>query len=123
MSMTNELIFAVTTDACHFGEECHYAHGEGELMSTADLAPQGSTPQGNMENLMINGKEHEVYDPTRNKMENIQALNARLPFTSGAKAAYFLCQAPDLHQSMRLARERGYWGVSGRITFTFQTCL
>lgn len=102
-------------DACHFGEECHYAHGESELMSTADLAPQGSTPQANMENIMINGKEHEVFDPTRNQMEGIQALNSRVPFSTGAKVAYFLCQAPDITHSLRLARERNYWGVSGEM--------
>lgn len=83
-------------------------------MSTADLAPQGSTPQANIENIMINGKEHEVFDPTRNQMEGVQAFTTRSPFKQGAQVAYFLCQAPDIHHALRLARERSYWGVSGR---------
>jgi hypothetical protein len=29
--------------------------------------------------------------------------------------AYFLCQAPDITHSLRLARERNYWGVSGEM--------
>ena len=95
---------------CHFGEECHYAHGEADLMSTADLGPQNSSGPVHMENIMINGKEHEVFDPTRNKMDN----PLRLPFKASAKVAYFLCHAPDLQHSLRLARERNYWGVSGK---------
>jgi hypothetical protein len=82
-------------------------------MSTADLAPQGSTPSPNIENIMINGKEHEVFDPTRNQMDTASIFNARMPFSIGAKVAYFLCQAPDIQHSLRLARERNYWGVSG----------
>ena len=82
-------------------------------MSTADLAPQGATPIPNIENLMINSKEHEVFDPTRNQMDSSQLFKARLPFGTGAKVAYFLCQAPDIQHSLRLARERNYWGVSG----------
>ena len=105
----------LSTDDCHFGEECHYAHGEGELMSTADIGSQsaGSSSNANMENIVINGKEHEVFDPTRNQMDGVQMFKSRLPFKTGAKVAYFLCLAPDLQHSMRLARERSYWGVSG----------
>lgn len=47
------------------------------------------------------------------QMDTIQVFKSRVPFAMGAKVAYFLCQAPDIQHSLRLARERSYWGVSG----------
>jgi hypothetical protein len=89
---------------CQFGEECHYAHGEGDLRTVAPTTEDD-------EHKRADDAAEAVYDPYRGKMDAVM----NLPYNSSTKAAYFLVHAPDLDTLARSYRS-GYWGTSGTTT-------
>jgi hypothetical protein len=96
VSLCNHWLLSGT---CHFGEECHFAHGEEEI--------QESTV--GHQNELIN--DSDIYDPTRNRMD----AELVLPFPLNARISYFLFQSPDL-RSLLVSKRRGVWSVPVRFT-------
>jgi hypothetical protein len=83
--------------ACHFDEECHFAHGEHEIN-------EGFQP--NSEFL----RDDDIYDPTAFNMDS----PLELPFPTTARSSYFLLQSPDL-RSLAIAKRRGVWSIPTRM--------
>jgi cleavage and polyadenylation specificity factor subunit 4 len=94
--------------SCPFGEECHYAHGEGDLKSVA--SDEGGGGGGGGHSAQDQAMKYEAYDPFRGKMDAPMTL----PYNSNTKAAYFLFHSPDLPTLLR-GYQGKYWGTSIRM--------
>jgi hypothetical protein len=70
VSLCNHWLLSGT---CHFGEECHFAHGEGEI-------------QEGYQSEVLN--DAEILDPTRGRLD----ADLVLPFSQKARISYFLFQ-------------------------------
>lgn len=89
---------------CHFGEECHFAHGENEIQ------------EGGHQTELLS--DFEVYDPMRGRMD----AELVLPFALNVRISYFLFQAPDL-RALAVSNQRGVWSVPVKLIAEINSAL